>query len=256
MQVSLPDATPISAYKPTSMNVLAYGRSGTGKTELAATFPTPCLFIDSDKGMLTVKSSPRIQNKDQMYFVPVQDKLPEQKDSRPMGFITIKAVFDQLKEHGKYGDFTPKTVVLDTLSSASMFCMKHVLFSAGHTGQQPTQPDWGTFRRALIEIIETGVAMNINFICLAHEQYIKDELSGRTWCLPMVNGKLAYELAGYFDEVYHMEPKQQGVSTKYMLTIKASGLVTAKSRLDLPSPIDSNYATIKPAWDLLQKGDA
>ena len=130
--------------------------------------------------------------------------------------------------------------------------MKHVLYSAGHVGQQPTQPDWGTFRRALIDILETGLAMDINFICLAHEQYIKDELSGRTWCLPMVNGKLAYELSGYFDEVYHMEPKQVGTQTKYQMTIKATGLVTAKSRLGLDSPIESTYAVIKPAWDLLQ----
>jgi len=96
--------------------------------------------------------------------------------------------------------------------------------------------------------------MDVNFICLAHEQYIKDELSGRTWCLPMVNGKLAYELSGYFDEVYHMEPKQVGTTAKYQMTIKATGLVTAKSRLGLDSPIESSYTVIKPAWDKLQTG--
>ena len=254
MQVTLPDATPISDFTPGSMNVMAYGRSGTGKTHMAATFQKPILFIDADKGMLTVKSSPHLPEKDQIFFVPVQDLLEGQKVANPMGFVTIKAVFDQLKSTGKYGEMTPKTLVLDTLTSASAFCMKHVLYSAGHVGQQPTQPDWGTFRRALIQIIETGVAMDVNFICLAHEQYIKDELSGRTWCLPMVNGKLAYELSGYFDEVYHMEPKQVGTTAKYQMTIKATGLVTAKSRLGLDSPIESSYTVIKPAWDKLQTG--
>jgi len=234
------------------MNILAYGRSGTGKTEFAATFGEDILFIDADKGILTVKSSPRIQHKDKIFFVPIKDKIDGNKMSNPLGFITIKAVLDQVKQTGKYGEFTPKTIVLDTLTSCGAFCMKHVLYSAGHVGQQPTQPDSGTFRRALIDILEAGLAMDINFICLAHEQYIKDELSGRTWCLPMVNGKLAYELSGYFDEVYHMEPKQVGTSTKYQMTIKATGLVTAKSRLGLDSPIESTYAVIKPAWDLLQ----
>lgn len=251
MQITLPDATPISSFIPGSMNALAYGRSGTGKTHFAATFPKPVLFIDADKGMLSVKASTRLKDKDQIFFVPVADKLEGQKVNNPMGFVTIKAVFDQLKSSGKYGELSPKTLVLDTLTSASAFCMKHVLFSAGHVGQQPTQPDWGTFRRELIYIIEVGIALDINFICLAHEQYIKDELSGRTWCLPMLNGKLAYELSGYFDEVYHMEPKQIGTQTKYQMTIKATGLVTAKSRLDLDSPIDSDYAIIKPAWDRL-----
>jgi hypothetical protein len=70
----------------------------------------------------------------------------------------------------------------------------------------------------------------------------------------MVNGKLAYELSGYFDEVYHMEPKQVGTTAKYQMTIKATGLVTAKSRLGLDSPIESSYTVIKPAWDKLQTG--
>ena len=41
----------------TNLVMLVYGRSGTGKTAFGATFPTPCLFIDTnERGTETIKS--------------------------------------------------------------------------------------------------------------------------------------------------------------------------------------------------------
>lgn len=255
MQIQLPDPIQLSMFVPESLNILVYGRNGTGKTEFAGTAPKPILFIDTDKGITTILSSPRIQQKDQIYVVPVADQPdPQHPTPQPLGFLTVKQVLSDIAKTGKYGTVEPKTIVIDTLTTTASFAMSYVLYINKHSGQQPTLPDWGRQMRELVDIITTGVGLKQNFIVLAHEQYVKDELSGRIWCAPLITGKLAMEIGLYFDELYHANVKEVGGKHEYILETKASGLVTAKSRLDLPSPIASNFTAILPALDRL-KGD-
>jgi len=252
MQIKLPNPEPLHLFKPESYNVLCYGPSGSGKTEFAATWPTPILYIDTDRGMTTVKASPRIKNKDNIYRVAILDYPDGVQTNQPLGFLTIKQVLKDIQSTGMYGEIKPATVVLDTLTTTANFTMAHVLHVNRHAGQQPTLPDWGKQLRELKEIITIGVGFKCNFIVLAHEQYLKDELSGRTWCVPLITGKLAQEIGLYFDEVYHAEVKTVGGNSKYILATKASGLITAKSRLDLPNPIDTHFNSIKGVIEKFQ----
>jgi len=115
-----------------------------------------------------------------------------------------------------------------------------VLFTNKHVGRQPTQPDWGQQMAKLVELITTAKNLNINFLCIAHEQYRKDEISNHAWCLPLVTGKLADRLSLYFDEVYHSFIRQEGKNKLYLLRTKGTGLITAKSRLDFKEEIPSD----------------
>ena len=245
MKVQIPDPTPISGHTPKKYNVLVYGRSGTGKTEFCATWPKPLLFIDTDKGITTVVSSPRVQEKDQIFLVDVQDRSSDVVVKQPIGFATVETVLKSLATENSYSGVVPQTVVLDSLTTTSALTMSRTLYLHGHVGQQPTLPDYGRLMRDLLDIITTGIGLRCNFIATAHEQYTKDELSGRIWCGPLIVGKLAAEISLYFDEVYHANVRERGGKHEYMLDTKASGLITAKSRLDLPSPIIAHFDSIK-----------
>ena len=251
-QIQLPDPVPLHMFEPKSYTVLAYGRNGTGKTEFAATWPKPILYIDTDQGITTVLASPRIKDKDQISVVPIADYPTGVKTTQPLGFLTVKQVIDDIAKTGKYGNCQPATVVLDTLTTAASFCMSYVLYINRHVGQQPTLPDWGRQIRELVALIQTGVGLDCNFITLAHEQFMRDELSGRIWCVPLITGKLAMEIGLYFDELYHANVQERAGKHEYMLDTKATGLITAKSRLDLASPIKAHFDEVKKAMDRLK----
>uniref|UniRef100_A0A6M3KD78 Putative ATPase domain containing protein n=1 Tax=viral metagenome TaxID=1070528 RepID=A0A6M3KD78_9ZZZZ len=254
-QISIPDAVSLNLFIPDKYDILVYGKPKTGKTEFAGTWSEAgdVLYIDSDKGILTLKSSPRIPDnlKQNIYFVPISDKAEDSNVKHPIGWITIKAIIESIQKTGAYSDIEPKTIVLDSLTTASDYALSYTLYINKHLGQQPTLPDWGRQMRELADLINEARAIpQINFICIAHEQYDRDELSGRTWCVPLLTGKLAHRIGMHFDEIYHSVIVESGQNRIYKLETKGSGLVTAGSRFDLPNPINSHYNEIK---GLIQK---
>lgn len=253
MQLQIPDPVQLSTDIPSHLDCLVYGYSGTGKTELAGGFETPILFLDSDGGILTVKTSPRISDnkKAEIYQVPISDKSPDPHYKKPVGFLTVKAVLQEVSEKGEFSGITPTTIVVDSLTTLSEMCMTYVLDQNGKPKTaQPTLPDYQRQMKELLDIVHYGVACPCHFICIAHQQFTKDENTGRLWCLPLVTGKLAYNVTAYFDEVYYAQSKEVGGKFKYTLLTKPNGLVVAKSRLDLPTEIPTSFGEIN---NILQK---
>jgi adenosyl cobinamide kinase/adenosyl cobinamide phosphate guanylyltransferase len=262
MQINIPEPMSIMDYIPDAYRILIYGIAGTGKTEFAATWAElgNVLYIDSGRGILTVKSSPRIKDelKQRIYFVPVNDKSPDPHVKRPIGWLTIKSIAQSLLNDGTYGKdkFKPDVVVLDELTAATEMSLTNALFENGHVGQQPTQPDYGKQQRQLIDFINTmKERIGLHFICTAHEYYEKDELSGRIWCLPQTIGQLRSNISGYFDEVYHARVNQTKGGHEYLLDTKPTGIITAKTRLDLPTPIQAHYNSVKGSLERLQQAE-
>jgi len=258
MKLNLPAPVQLSIFVPKNYNVLVYGKHGTGKTEFAATWPKPILFFDCDDGIVTILASKRISpaDKAQIHIIPIQDRSPDKHVRYPMGYLTVKGGLTLIADTGMYDNVKPKTVVIDSTTTLSDFTLSHVLHENNHTGQQPTLPDWGKQIRYLMDVINLGVGLGTNFICVAHEQYQKDELSGRVWCLPLVTGKYANRVGGSFDELYHTKVTETAGVHKYELETKASGLISAKSRLDLPSPILTHYDSIKGTIEKLGESTA
>lgn len=259
VQLNIPDPMSVNDYIPDSYNALIYGPSGTGKTEFWATWAEAgeVLGLDSDQGIVTIKSSPRIspELKSRIKHVPVIDKSPDPHIKQPVGWEIVKAVIESVATTGKFGNCQPKTIVIDSMTTVSAMTMTWVLTQNRKSiDTQPSLPDWGKQIEELKRIINLGRSIKgVNFICVAHEQYEKDELSGRVWCLPLVTGKFAQQIGGYFDEVYHAKVEQTGDKHVYKLDTKATGLITAKSRLDLPTPIATHYNSLKGTLEKLQQ---
>lgn len=258
MQLNIPDPINVIDYVPDSYNVLLYGPSGTGKTEFAATWAEEgeVLYLDSDQGIVTIKATTRISPdlKTRIKRIPVLDKSPDVHITQPIGWETCKGVVNSIASTGSFGTCTPKTIVMDSMTTVSAMTMSWTLFSNRKAlDTQPSLPDWGKQVEELKRFLNLCRSLKgINFICIAHEQYEKDELSGRVWCLPLVTGKFAQQISGYFDEVYHTRVDQTGSGHAYKLDTKASGLITAKSRLDLPTNIPTHYSSLKGTLERLQ----
>ena len=259
MQLHIPDPVSVNDYIPTSYNILIYGPSGTGKTEFVATWAEAgeVLYLDSDSGILSIKSSPRIPAdwKLRIKHVPIIDRSSDPHISQPIGWETTKAVIESVAATGKFGTCTPKTIAVDSATTISTMVMTYVLASNRKAiDAQPSLPDWGKQIEEMKRIINLARSLKgVNFIWVAHEQYNKDELSGRVWCLPLVTGKFSQQISGYFDEVYHAKVDQVGSNHQYKLDTKATGLITAKTRLDLPTPIATTHASLKGTLERLQQ---
>jgi len=101
-----------------------YGRSGSGKTTFAATFPKPILILDiRDQGTDSIADVKDI-------FVRSIDKWDE-----------IEETYYWLKEHPTRF----KTVVFDTVTQMQQLCMEHILTDKRKSTDRAG--DWGTMTR-------------------------------------------------------------------------------------------------------------
>lgn len=244
-------AEPMSSYSVDKYDILVYGSSGKGKTIFAGTWAAlgKVLFLDSDKGVLSLTKNPLTQPLlDNMFRVELVDFVPG--NMIPRGWVVAKGIIDSISTTGQMeidenNSFQPDTIVIDSLTTISQMCMNYVLNQGRRLGQSPHLADYGTQQRELIDMINRGRAIHgVNFILTAHEKADRDELTGRTWIVPMVTGQLAATISMYFDEVYHAEAIQKGTAHEYVLETKASGLITAKSRLNLPPTIPNNAKNV------------
>jgi len=255
VKLQIPQPQQVSLFIPTKYDIMIYGPNGSGKTEYAATWSElgNVLFADADDGILSVASSPRIKHKERIFRVPITDKPLDPHITQPIGFLTVKQIVEDVKNTGEYGGVKPKTIVLDSATTISTYAMAHKLFVNKRI--EPVIRDWGQQMKALTDLVMLARSIpDVNFIFIAHEQYTKDEISGQIWCLPLITGKLAAQIGLYFDEVYHSKVQQIGTETKYLLETKPTGIVTAKSRFDLPSPVKTHYSSIAGSIEKLKQG--
>ena len=236
-----------------------YGDSGTGKTIFGAGFPKPLLLIDTDKGILSVRTTDVISDEDKVGIHPVEvtDFSPDQPTTNPKGFDVVKGILEAVVRTGEYQGVRPKTVVVDSFTTTSQMGLNKALFLNGHLGQQPSLPDYGGQRRHLEAIIKLGIGLPCHFLAICHEQFLKDEYTGRVWLVPMIVGKLAKEIPLYFDEVYH---SRTGLGKdgrpRYEMDCSASGLVSAKSRLGLAGVQELKWEVVERVLARLQGMDS
>uniref|UniRef100_A0A6M3L8R6 Putative ATPase domain containing protein n=1 Tax=viral metagenome TaxID=1070528 RepID=A0A6M3L8R6_9ZZZZ len=254
MQITI-EPKSVQDYIPEWYDILIYGGSGTGKTEFVGSFADAgeVLTIDTDGGILTQKTSPRLAHKDRLHFIDLSSSLEGYETNQSAPWLIVHQVINDLASKGSFGKLTPRTVALDSLTTVAACCMKHVLVINKRPFGPPQYQDWGKQMELLRELILTGRRAKMNFICVAHEQYDRDEISGKAWCLPLVTGKLAGQIGAHFDEVYNTYVVQAGLKREYKMHTKPTGLVTAKSRFDLASPVDTNYSSLKGCIENLQQ---
>ena len=136
-----------------TLKIMAYGKSGTGKTTFASTFPKPILFLQCDKkGVISIR-----RRKD-TYFKQVDT------------WEDFEEAFNLLKDDD--GNFY-KTVVLDTVTSWQEVVMASVYTGAGMI----TQQTWGKCSSKMKTWLTNLIDLPLNVVILAQDRMAKTEAS-------------------------------------------------------------------------------
>jgi len=195
------------------LKVLAYGKSGTGKTTFACTFPKPYVF-DWDNGMLSQRG------KDIVYDTYISWKAFEFK-------------LQQLERECPY-----ETLVVDSVTTMEEYMMQEIL--ALNKRIEPTLHEWGRLVDWMQALFLRMTKMAHHIVVCAHEQVLQDEITSEILVLPLIVGrKLPGQLPLWFDEVYRCQTaKSKEGKAVYQILTTADVKYTAKSRLGVLEAIE------------------
>ena len=231
---------------PKVLSMLVYGRSGTGKTTFAGSFPTPALLIDIQE-----KGTDSIANLDGIDVISIEK------------WSDLEEVFWYLKKEKKY-----KSVLLDQISSMQDLAMSHAMAEEGK--EVMSQRLWGvvsglmkTWLLNYRDLVDEG----INVLFIAHDRASKGESGEDDDTIdPQVGARLMPSVAGtlngmvkaigntYVREVF-LEDKTRKV--EYCMRIGPHAYYTTKLRNPLgtsipESIVDPSYAKI---MELMLEGE-
>ena len=238
-----------SDVKQTKFVAILYGKPKTGKTVLATQFPMPWV-VDMEKGLGSVMAIQRAKGlKFDFDVTEINDEVTEDKDfidlcgktfARQDAWTKLKKLTEVLC--GKMPQ--DSTLVVDSLTKAGELLLEHI--KRTNNRKQLQIQDWGTFAEEMLFWFNLLFTGKCNVIVIAHEQVIKDELTGnieRTLLLP---GKSASRLPTVVDEFWYMEKKLVGKNVKRTLCTFGDRITSAGSRSWMPDIEDPSFEKMKP----------
>lgn len=225
----MPNAKDLSL-KDVSLNILAYGESGQGKTVFAGTFPKP-YFFDLDDGMLS------LQGRDVEY-----DTFQNVERNGVVVESAFKAFMKQLRSLEKSCPF--ETVVIDSITMLQYYTMQEIMASE-HRDHMEIQ-DWGALHNYTKDVLmRLKNLKGCHKIVVAHEQGNTDSDGRVTSVGPLLYGKMAGQIPLYFDEIYRVRVRRMGEDVNYRIETRAGPINVAKSRLGcLPPIMECSYEAI------------
>jgi hypothetical protein len=243
------------------LKLLAYGKAGMGKTELltsSADVPDmqDILFIDAEKGEMTVEGNPRIANWDSI----LQNRV------HVTTFKQIAEVHGWLQQHCRVRDepiserttnilrvnearlrgcaiediVEPrrfKTVIIDSLTEINAYS-NYELLGIDQTKVLSGEADevdvagWDEFRKnnqRIQMLLRAFRDLPMHILVSCGAQYKQDEMKKMHW-EPAITGQLASQIQGFFDIVGYMVVGKQGEKTEHRMYVQPTGSFAAKNR--------------------------
>ena len=190
------------------INAVVYGVSGSGKTFAASTIPGKTLIIACDPGLLTLADYDIdcIQPKNYDDLLELTKMLCTEEFEKKYDTLFIDGITD-------INEFFKKWIVNVERPKVKGKDIGKIYDEA------LTQSDWGFLGIKLRRFIGVFINMPYNIIFTALEENRKNDKTGEVKTVPMLNGKLAEHLPGYFDFVLRIVLKDvDGKTERYFLT--------------------------------------
>lgn len=219
------------------MNCILYGGVGSGKTYALRTLPAPILLHSFDPG-----GSKSLREEIDKGRVFADRSFEDEDPQKPSQFERWTKEFERLYklkvdkevdgEIRKVPFFSQiGTFVLDSMTMWSQAALNHVLKKRGAAGQTPAQNDWFPQMVMLENAMHYLLSIPCNVVIIGHDDYLKDELTGRISRNVMITGKLVKRIPLRFDECYVMTNKRTAKGTEFMFRTQSNSEYEARSRL-------------------------
>ena len=231
--------------KKRGFNCLVYGDIGSGKTTLFATFPRGrkfAYFFDPGGGNVFLGMKEMEEDLTYVEFgleksdfkVQLQKYRPTAKPISAEVYAEFEKDFQERIESGFFNDID--YFMFDSVTTFSQSLLTCILSLSGRPGSFPQLADYGAQAYTAFKVFSAIVNLPCNTYLVAHEEHLKDEVTGKIIGRPLVTGRsLRSQLPAIFDEVYHLT-SQDG---KYILETKPSGIYLARSRLSEKGMLDA-----------------
>jgi len=228
--------------RSTSFNAIIYGGIGSGKTSLLRTCRLP-LHIDSfDPGGSKVLREEAILNgelyPDEMSKgnIIVDSRFEVEDPMAPKSANLWDQEFHKRKRMGYFDHIG--TYVIDSMTTWGQVIMYEILRKAVAAfpkkralGTAPQENDWLPQMTVIENAMRDFISLPCDCILIGHDDYKKDEASGRMFVNLMITGKLRTRVPLLFDEIYYAMTKETSSGTVYQLLTKRTGMYEVRSRL-------------------------
>lgn len=224
---------------PKVLAMLVYGRSGTGKTTFASTFPKPALLID-----VREKGTDSISNVEGVDVIRLET------------WAEFEEVYWYLKKEGKY-----KSVIIDQVSQLQDICMEHAMVEEGK--EVMSQRLWGTvsglMKNWLLNYRDL-VEDDINVLFIAHDRTTESDIDSGDQIDPSVGPRLMPSVAGTLNGsvkaigcTYIREVILEGETRRieYGMRIGPHAYYTTKLRVPVGASVPESISD--PTYDRIMK---
>jgi len=200
---------------PPALNIVLYGPPGSSKTTGALSAPGPILYLNAE-GANAAMFARRLHSDTEIREVVI-----EKGDTLNEALLYARA-----------GNGI-KTVVLDSLGAIFQAVLE------GYTGGgKPTLPQYGDTTTAIERFARALRDLPVNVVLIAHEQAVKDEVSGQFERLPFTgtnNPALGVKLMAQADVVGYtgrIEGDEENPEPRYVAQLFDAGGRRGKDRTD------------------------
>ena len=242
------------------LKLLLYGRSKSGKTFGALSFPRPCV-MDFDRGIATARNPAFIAKYGlkEIIYAQFQDQKRNKRGVVEFhnAFDDGCKFFDEMMKQANIDRFD--TWIVDTGTTVAESAMNKALVLLGgsdFTGGKsntlkeakahglvlPKLQDYGSERSMSEQFFQMVIDSGKNVVLLCHEKEIGGD--GPREIVPLLTGKGVEAVCLKFDEIYNLKVEGNARTRQIKLLTDSDGIRIAGSRYGVPSGIDWDYETI------------